>query len=152
MSFADDPVEDPGSDEAAMDEPEVLPPEESGDGVPVGYVVTWTTPDGRRRSKWYKRCGHARNRIERLGETGAGLNPRLFRTSELTEMPEIAEEVYDSSLAEKKRDWASTPWKRRLLQEEPPLADWVRTHPRADRLLEGAEGRLTKAGRRARRN
>jgi hypothetical protein len=140
-------------DQTSSDVPGPDGSEISSSGVPessgrVGYLVTWTSPDGRTNSQWYSRLGNARNRVRRLGETGSGLDPRLFRTGRLTELPEEVDAVYDPSIAEVRRDWGATAWRQALLRQEPRMADWFRTHPGADRALGTVERWLTSQRRR----
>lgn len=81
-----------------------------------------------------------RAQLKKLGDTGVGLTPRLFRTDGLTELREDVAHAYDPSLAETRRDWATSPWRQRLLEEDTGVADWVLGHPRADQLLGILEG------------
>lgn len=125
--------DDNADDDLALDEVDDQPADAApGSDLPEGYLVIWERPDGRYASQWYKHLGFARRRIALLANQGTGLNPRLFRATELVEMADEATATFDAPLAQARRAWADVGWRKTLLREDPGIADWLRGHPRAD--------------------
>lgn len=127
-----------------------LASEDSAAPTVRGYLVTWKTPAGKERGKWYQRQGNAENKIAALGERGEGLEPKLFRAEAFEQITDEDNFGFNAELATARRDWARSPWRKKLVNSEPDLADLIRSRPKLDKALQFIESRFTRAGRESR--
>lgn len=99
------------------------------------YLVMWTRPTGRYGRKWYLRPHAIGPWIEKLARKSC-TDVRVLEGDLRDVSSDFVPSYYDDDAVEKRLRWAGdSALRRRLLSDDPQIADWLMTHRTAERVL-----------------